>query len=92
MDEMLYGGALGVVAGLAMNRIAVFQVKRRTEESVKREAIDNIVLAVIWALIHYRFFQRKLALPRFSHHRLQQRGDVCARQRVVRSRQGRVRR
>ncbi len=51
MYDLLYGGALGVVAGLAMNRIAVFQVKRRTEESVKREAIDNIVLAVIWALI-----------------------------------------
>lgn len=51
MNEMLYGGAIGVVAGLAMNRIAVFQVKRRTEESAKREAVDNVVLAVIWALI-----------------------------------------
>ncbi|MBQ7489119.1 MAG: prepilin peptidase [Bacteroidales bacterium] len=51
MSEMLYGGAIGVIAGLAMNRIAVFQVKRRTTESAKREAIDNIVLAVIWALI-----------------------------------------
>ena len=51
MNEMLYGGAIGMLAGLAMNRIAVFQVKRRTEESTKREAVDNIVLAVIWALI-----------------------------------------
>ena len=51
MNEMLYGGAIGLVAGLAMNRIAVFQVKRRTEDSAKREAIDNLVLAVIWALI-----------------------------------------
>ena len=51
MNEMLYGGAIGLVAGLAMNRIAVFQVKRRTEDSAKWEAIDNIVLAVIWALI-----------------------------------------
>ena len=51
MNEMLYGAAIGMIAGLAMNRIAVFQVKRRTEESAKREAIDNIVLAVIWALI-----------------------------------------
>ncbi len=51
MNEMLYGGALGIVAGLAMNRIAVFQVKRRTEESVKREAVNNVVLAVAWALI-----------------------------------------
>jgi hypothetical protein len=33
MNEMLYGGVLGVIAGLAMNRIAVFQVKRRTNES-----------------------------------------------------------
>lgn len=51
MNEMLYGGALGIVAGLAMNRIAVFQVKRRTEESAKREAVNNVVLAVAWALI-----------------------------------------
>ena len=51
MNEMLYGGAIGMIAGLAMNRIGVFQVKRRTEESAKREAIDNVVLAVVWALI-----------------------------------------
>lgn len=51
MNEMLYGGALGIVAGLAMNRIAVFQVRRRTEESAKREAVNNVVLAVAWALI-----------------------------------------
>ncbi|MBQ6268138.1 MAG: prepilin peptidase [Clostridia bacterium] len=51
MTELLYGGAIGIVAGLAMNRIAVFQVKRRSEESAKREAVDNIILAVAWALI-----------------------------------------
>ncbi len=51
MNEMLYGGALGIVAGLAMNRIAVFQVRRRTDESAKREAVNNVVLAVAWALI-----------------------------------------
>ena len=50
MNEMLYGGVIGMIAGLAMNRIAVFQVKRRTKESAKIEAIDNVVLAVIWAL------------------------------------------
>ena len=51
MNDLLYGGAIGIVAGLAMNRIAVFQVKRRTEDSAKREAVDNIILAVVWALI-----------------------------------------
>lgn len=51
MNEMLYGGAIGLVSGLAFNRIAAFQVKRRTDESRSREAVDNAATAVITALI-----------------------------------------
>ena len=51
MKEMLYGGLFGITAGLAFNRVAVFQVKRRTEDSAKREAVDNVALAIISAVI-----------------------------------------
>ncbi|MCQ2484065.1 MAG: hypothetical protein MJ168_01880 [Clostridia bacterium] len=51
MNEMLYGGAIGLVAGLAFNRIAAFQVKQRTEDSKSREAVDNVALAVVTAII-----------------------------------------
>lgn len=51
MNEMLYGGAIGLVSGLAFNRIAAFQVKRRTEDSKSREAVNNVALAVVTALI-----------------------------------------
>jgi len=51
MNEMIYGGLLGTAAGVVFNRVAVFQVKRRTEDSAKREAVDNVVLAVVSAII-----------------------------------------
>lgn len=51
MNEMLYGGAIGLVSGLAFNRIAAFQVKQRTEDSKSREAVDNVALAVVTALV-----------------------------------------
>ena len=51
MYDMLYGGLLGVAAGLAFNRVAVFQVKRRTEDSSKVEAVNNVALAIISAVI-----------------------------------------
>ena len=51
MNGMLYGGLAGIAAGLAFNRVAVFQVKRRTEDSAKREAVDNVALAIISAVI-----------------------------------------
>lgn len=51
MYDMLYGGLLGIAAGLAFNRVAVFQVKRRTEDSSKIEAVNNVALAIISAVI-----------------------------------------
>ncbi len=51
MNEMLTGGIAGVAAGLAFNRITVFQVKQRTEDEAQRKAVNNIGTAVISAVI-----------------------------------------
>lgn len=51
MNEMLLGGALGIAAGLAFNRIAVFQVKKRTEDGDRIKAVNNAALAVITAVL-----------------------------------------
>ena len=51
MVETIYGGALGTLAALAFNRIAIFQIKRRTQETSKIEAVKNIALIVTWGLI-----------------------------------------
>ncbi|MBR3802460.1 MAG: prepilin peptidase [Clostridia bacterium] len=51
MVETIYGGALGTLAALAFNRIAIFQIKRRTQETSKIEAVKNIALIVTWVLI-----------------------------------------
>lgn len=51
MNEMLTGGIAGVAAGLAFNRVAVFQVKRRTEDEAQRKAVNNIGTALISAAI-----------------------------------------
>lgn len=51
MNEMLYGGVLGMASGLAFNRIAAFQVRRRTDDSAKIEAVNNVALAVITAVV-----------------------------------------
>lgn len=51
MTDILYGGALGSLAALAFNRIALFQITRRTEENSKIEAIRNTATVVAWVLI-----------------------------------------
>ncbi len=51
MTDILYGGALGSLAALAFNRIAVFQISRRTEENSKIEAIKTTATVVAWVLI-----------------------------------------
>lgn len=51
MVETIYGGALGTLTALAFNRIAIFQIKRRTQESSKIEAVKNIALIVTWVLL-----------------------------------------
>lgn len=51
MNAMLYGGALGIAAGLAFNRIAVHQVKNRTEDGDRIKAVNNAALAIITAVL-----------------------------------------
>lgn len=49
--ETMFGGIIGVIAALAFNRIALIQVRHRTEETSKIEAVNNPALIVFWALI-----------------------------------------
>ncbi len=56
MTDILYGGALGSLAALAFNRIALFQITQRTEENSKIEAIRNTATVVAWVLISAALF------------------------------------
>ncbi len=56
MTDILYGGALGSLAALAFNRIALFQITRRTDENSKIEAIKNTATVVAWMLISAALF------------------------------------
>ena len=51
MVETIYGGALGTLAALAFNRIAIFQIKQRTQEGSKIEAVKNTAVIVAWVLL-----------------------------------------
>lgn len=51
MVETIYGGALGTLAALAFNRIAIFQIKHRTQETSKIEAVKNMAVIVAWVLL-----------------------------------------
>lgn len=51
MTETIYGGALGTLAALALNRIAIFQIKQRTQEASKVEAVKNTAVIVAWVLL-----------------------------------------
>lgn len=51
MIDALYGGALGILAALAFSRIAIFQIKQRTDETAKLEAVQNAAVTVIWVLL-----------------------------------------
>ena len=48
---MLYGGILGLLAGLAFNRITLFQIKRRTSETAQIEAVENLAVIISWILL-----------------------------------------
>ncbi len=50
MTDMIYAGALGVLAALASNRISLYQIKRRTEETAKTEAVKNSAVIIAWAV------------------------------------------
>jgi len=71
MIEIVYGGLLGILAALAFNRIAIFQVKRRTDENAKIEAISNTAVIVAWVLISGLLFAAAFAIFETTAARLE---------------------
>lgn len=64
MIDALYGGALGILAALAFSRIAVFQIKKRTDETAKLEAVQNAAVMITWVVISGVLFA--VAFARFE--------------------------
>ncbi len=64
MIDIIYGGVLGILAALAMNRISLFQIKRRTKETARIEAVKNTALIVIWVALSGILFA--VAFARFK--------------------------
>ena len=62
MIEIVYGGLLGILAALAFNRIAIFQIKRRTDENAKIEAVSNTAVIVTWVVLSGALFAAAFAI------------------------------
>lgn len=62
MIEIVYAGLLGILAALAFNLISISQIKRRTDESSKIEAVKNVAVVVAWVLISGGLFAAVFAL------------------------------
>lgn len=71
MIEIVYGGMLGVLAALAFNRISIFQIKRRTDESGKIEAVSNTALIVVWVILSGLLFAATFAMFESTAKRLE---------------------
>lgn len=56
MIEAIYGTALGTLSALAFNRISIFQVQKRTQETAKIETLKNTALIVGWVLLSGALF------------------------------------
>lgn len=56
MIDIVYGGVLGIPAALAFNRIALFQIEKRTKETAKTEAVRNTVLIAAWTVLSCALF------------------------------------
>jgi len=56
LAEVIYGALLGLLAGLAFQRITVFQIKKRTEESSKVEAVNAPMAIVLWMIVSALLF------------------------------------
>lgn len=56
MIEAIYATALGTLSALAFNRISVFQVQKRTQETAKIETLKNTALIVGWVLLSGALF------------------------------------
>ncbi len=74
MIDIVYGGVLGILAALAFNRIAIFQIKKRTEETAKIEAVRNTVLIIVWVLLSGALFAAVFGLFKDTAFRL----EACA--------------
>lgn len=62
MIEAIYGTALGTLSALAFNRISVFQVQKRTQETAKIETLKNTALIVGWVLLSGALFAAVFAI------------------------------
>lgn len=62
MIEIVYGGLLGILSALAFNLISIFQIKRRTDENAKIEAVKNTAVVVAWLLLSGALFAAVFAL------------------------------
>ena len=71
MIEIVYGGMLGILAALAFNRIAIFQIKRRTDENTKIEAVKNTAVIVAWVLLSGILFAAAFAIFKDTAARLE---------------------
>lgn len=71
MIEIVYGGLLGILAALAFNRIAIFQIKRRTDETAKIEAVGNMAVIVAWVLLSGILFAAAFAIFKDTSTRLE---------------------
>lgn len=71
MIEIVYGGLLGILAALAFNRIAIFQIKRRTDENAKIEAVGNVAVIVAWVLLSGILFAAAFAVFKDTAARLE---------------------
>ena len=71
MIEIVYGGLLGILAALAFNRIAIFQIKRRTDENAKIEAVGNTAVIAAWVLLSGILFAAAFAIFKTTAARLE---------------------
>lgn len=71
MIEIVYGGLLGILAAAAFNRIVIFQIKRRTDETAKIEAVGNTAVIVAWVLLSGILFAAAFAIFRTTAERLE---------------------
>lgn len=71
MVEIVYGGMLGILAALVFNRIAIFQIKRRTDENAKIEAVGNTAVIVAWVLLSGILFAAAFAIFKTTPARLE---------------------
>lgn len=71
MVDIVYGGVLGLLSALAFNRISIFQIKKRTDESSKLEAVKNTATVVIWMLVSGLLFAAVFVMKEGTAERLE---------------------